>query len=205
MFVGLDAADAPEYLCDLYFDGQTPCLGGIMALDGKTGETLWIHWTPRGVFNVDCGQDITTDNVNDCIITGRGGIFHAVDGRDGTSIWKFESRASVVSSRDDSVLEVYDAAFMSDVDNDKIDDIIATYTLQSGELRSSEILVISGKTGNTIRSVIFPRKEELFIAPRTLVHPDGETMLVLVSTTSDKSGGLYIISYSELMHGNLVN
>ncbi|XP_043280238.1 uncharacterized protein [Venturia canescens] len=194
--------DAPENLCDFYFGGQKPCLGGIMALDGKTGSTIWTHWTAHAIFNVNCEVDITKDNVKDCLITGRGGILHTVDGSDGTAVWKFKLE-SKMTSEEGSILDVYDATFMNDVDGDDIGDVIASHTLQSGDLRSSEIILISGKTGSIIRRVDFPRKEELFIAPRPLVHPDGEMLLVLVSSTPKKSGGLYIISYSELIHGHL--
>lgn len=175
-----------------------------MALDGKTGWTIWTHWSAHAIFNVNCEVDITQDNTKDCLITGRGGILHAVDGSNGKAIWIFEleSKDSVDEA---STLEVYDATYINDVDHDEIGDVIASHTSRSGDLRSSEIIVISGKSGSIIRRVDFPRKEELFIAPRPLLHPDGETFLVLVSSTPKKSGGLYVISYSELLHGRLVN
>lgn len=200
----MDAIDAPEYLCDLYFDGQKPCLGGIMALDGRSGRTIWTYWTAHAIFNVDCGLDVTMDGVKDCLITGRGGILHAVDGKSGTNVWRLELHDDIISPTEENVLDVYDATFMNDVDDDDIGDVIASHTMQSGELCSSEILVISGKIGSVIRRVEFPKREELFIAPRRLLHPDGEIFLVIVSSTPEKTGGLCVASYSELMHGKMV-
>lgn len=76
---GLDMIDTPEYICALYFEGQIPCFGGVLALNGKTGDTIWTHWTARAIFSVDCDLDLTNDKINDCIICGRGGILHAID------------------------------------------------------------------------------------------------------------------------------
>ena len=32
---GADGYNIPDFVCDIYFDGQKPCLGGVLALDGK--------------------------------------------------------------------------------------------------------------------------------------------------------------------------
>ncbi|KAJ4436085.1 hypothetical protein ANN_18712 [Periplaneta americana] len=70
---GADGHNVPDFVCTLYFDGITPCLGGVIALDGLTGRTIWQHWTPHPVFLVDCSADLTEDKTNDCLISGKGG------------------------------------------------------------------------------------------------------------------------------------
>lgn len=67
--MGLDAE-----ICASYMPGTLPCLGGVMALDGRTGNVLWQHWTHHSVLIVDCSTDITSDNTNDCIVSGKGGV-----------------------------------------------------------------------------------------------------------------------------------
>ena len=64
----------PEFMCKLYFDRTSPCLGGLIALDGRTGTTIWHYWTPHSVFMVDCSADITDDKINDCLVSGKGGV-----------------------------------------------------------------------------------------------------------------------------------
>lgn len=49
-------------------------LGGILALDGVTGNTLWQRWTPSIVFSLMCQTDLNKDNQIDCIASGRGGV-----------------------------------------------------------------------------------------------------------------------------------
>ncbi|CAK9800066.1 Protein FAM234B [Anthophora plagiata] len=195
---GLDVIDTPDYICALYFEGQVPCFGGVLALNGKTGDTLWVHWTTHAVFSVDCGLDLTNDKIKDCIICGRGGIFHAINGHNGASIWE---RPSV--SEEWKLSDIYDAKFIADIDGDDIGDIIASHTVQSREIHSSEILIVSGINGNVIHSSILPNTEQLFLAPQKLVHPDGESIFVLVTSSQKQSGGLYVVPQVNLMYGNL--
>lgn len=61
-------------MCALYFGRMTPCLGGVIALDGLTGSTIWQHWTSHPIFMVDCSVDLTDDKTNDCLISGKGGV-----------------------------------------------------------------------------------------------------------------------------------
>ncbi|KAK1136096.1 hypothetical protein K0M31_000665 [Melipona bicolor] len=192
----------PEYICALYFDGQVPCSGGIMALNGKTGDTLWVHWTAHAVFSVDCGIDLTNDKIKDCIICGRGGILHAVDGYNGTSIWEIPVQDLSISE-EWNLSDIYDAKFVADIDGDDIGDIIASHTIQSREIHSSEILMISGINGNIIHRSVLPNTEQLFLAPQKLVHPDGENIFVLVTSSQKQSGGLYVIPQENLMYNDL--
>ncbi|OAD61472.1 hypothetical protein WN48_00414, partial [Eufriesea mexicana] len=199
---GLDVKNIPEYICALYFDGQVPCFGGVLALNGKTGDTLWIHWTTHAIFSVDCGLDLTNDKINDCIICGRGGILHAINGYNGASIWEIPVRDLSISE-EWKFSDIYDAKFIADIDEDNIGDIIASHTIQSREIHTSEILIISGISGNIIHSSVLPNTEQLFLAPQKLVHPDGESIFVLVTSSQKKSSGLYVIPQVNLMYGNL--
>ncbi|XP_076752038.1 uncharacterized protein LOC143424099 [Xylocopa sonorina] len=199
---GLDMMNTPEYICTLYFDGQIPCFGGILALDGNTGDTLWTHWTPHAIISVDCSLDLTNDEIKDCIICGRGGILHAVNGYNGASIWELPVQDSLISE-EWKFSDIYDAKFMADIDGDNIGDIIASHTMQSREIHKSEILIISGFNGNIIHTSVLPNTEQLFLAPQRLVHPDGENIFVLVTSSQKQSGGLYIIPQVNLMYGDL--
>lgn len=73
--LGVDGYDVPSFICTIYFKVPAPCFGGLLALDGISGETIWKHWAPHTVFSVDCASDVTGDFVKDCLATGRGGVF----------------------------------------------------------------------------------------------------------------------------------
>ncbi|CAG2176500.1 unnamed protein product, partial [Oppiella nova] len=49
----------------------TGCGGGVMAIDGRTGEQLWIRYTPHELFASNCNNDINGDAIKDCILGGR--------------------------------------------------------------------------------------------------------------------------------------
>lgn len=177
-----------------------------MALNGRSGETLWIHWTEHTIFSIDCTLDLTNDKIKDCIITGRGGILQAINSSNGLTLWELPIEAlpsSLVNQ--EVVLNVYDARFIPDIDGDKIGDVIVSHTMQLGNMLQSRVILLSGKTGSNIKAIEFSKKEQLFIAPQMLVSPDGEIAYLLSSCAPDKSGSLYVVSQRDFLYGNLVN
>lgn len=197
----MDKVNSLEYFCALYFDQSGPCLGGVLAIDGKSGKTIWTHWTAHAIFSVDCNFDLNNDNINDCVIAGRGGILQAVNSRDGSLLWELPPFQDIsIPQRFD---EVYDARYIADVDNDTINDIVASHTWQT-EGPQSEIVLVSGKNGDKIIGIKLLKKEQLFVSPQLIVHPDGETYFILPTMGEKKSGGLYIISYTALLKGEFV-
>ena len=55
--------DAPspfqgDLLCDVYFQGTTPCQGGVVLVDGRTGTQLWRKWLSHEVTGITCEQVI---------------------------------------------------------------------------------------------------------------------------------------------------
>lgn len=74
MFPAVDSIADPGFICAMYFHSQYPCYGGVLALDGKTGQIVWQHWTEEAVFAVDCSADLTGDDINDCLATGKKGV-----------------------------------------------------------------------------------------------------------------------------------
>lgn len=197
--------DNSEYICTVYFGNQTPCLGGVLALNGKTGEIIWTHWTAYAILSVDCRADLTDDEIKDCVISGRGGILQAIDGHDGSNIWDVPFRDP---SEQPIILDISDARFVADMDGDGIGDVIVSY-MQLYKTQESHIFMISGKSGTIIRniklqSLQIPDTEQLFIAPQIMVHPDGEVIFVLATTNQQDAGGLYIMSEANIFYDNLV-
>ncbi|XP_076280121.1 uncharacterized protein LOC143208973 isoform X1 [Lasioglossum baleicum] len=197
---GLDMIDVPEYICMVHFNGQVPCFGGVLALDGRTGNTLWTHWMAHSIYSVDCSLDLTNDTIKDCIICGHGGILHAIRGHDGSTIWEAPVEERSISD-DWRLADIYDARFIADIDGDEIGDVIASHTIQSKTL--SEILIISGVNGNIVHVSVLPSTEQLLLAPQKLVHPDGENIFVFTTTSRQQTGGLYVVPQVNLMYGDL--
>ncbi|KAK5640326.1 hypothetical protein RI129_011137 [Pyrocoelia pectoralis] len=121
---GEDNTLPQELYCEIFFGVTPPCSGGILALNGTDGTMLWRTWLNQSVFTVICTNDINADNVSDCLITGKGGIFFVLDPRNGSIIWEF------VDKTKDSplVMDIYWATFIPDQDNDKIAEILKIAT-----------------------------------------------------------------------------
>ncbi|KAG8239852.1 hypothetical protein J437_LFUL014814 [Ladona fulva] len=79
LILGADGYNVPEWVCAVYFSsledatGTGLCLGGVLALDGENGNVLWQRPMRHEVFGLDCSADLTSDSINDCLATGRGG------------------------------------------------------------------------------------------------------------------------------------
>ncbi|XP_043491723.1 uncharacterized protein LOC122517418 [Polistes fuscatus] len=187
--------------CHYFIENSLPCLGQILALDGKTGDTLWIYWPIYGISSIDCGLDITNDKINDCIASVEGGVLYAINGKTGIKIWIISDNK--LSDEHSTIFRIFDAKFITDTDRDGIGDVIVTgYTVQSDLSRRSKILIVSGKKGKILYTIDSP-KIELFSLPQTIVYPDGENIFVLTANNQMQSGTLYIASSANFMHGNL--
>ncbi|XP_026286303.1 uncharacterized protein LOC113211963 isoform X1 [Frankliniella occidentalis] len=197
---GTDGRNVPDFVCTLYFGRDPPCLGGIVALNGKTGEILWQHWTRRPVFSVDCSADLTKDGVDDCLVGGKGGLLHVVNGHDGSLLWHLEDQLE--RQQTEVVLDVYSAQYIPDVDDDGFIDVISSHTVSdlSGNSVKGHLIVISGKVGRMLRMIEMPGSSESYYAPQLLVRPDGEKVILIGTggTASHSWGGLHAVSLGQL-------
>lgn len=119
---GVDGYNAPKISCDLYFNGTYPCYGGLLALDGKTGQEIWRHYTMHEIYGVNCNGDLDTDGVRDCLISGRAGVFEAVSGKTGSLIWEFGPQESR-----DTNMNLYTAQFIRDLNADGVMEVLVTH------------------------------------------------------------------------------
>ena len=119
---GVDGYNAPRISCDLYFNGTYPCYGGLLALDGKTGQEIWRHYTMHEIYGVNCNGDLDSDGVRDCLISGRAGVFQAVSGKTGNIIWDFGPQESR-----DTNMNLYTGQFIRDLNSDGVMEVLVTH------------------------------------------------------------------------------
>ena len=72
--VGGDGYQMPDVVCDVYFRGQHPCFGGVLALDGISGKEIWRVYTKHEVFALNCNADLNSDGQRDCVAGGRAAV-----------------------------------------------------------------------------------------------------------------------------------
>lgn len=170
------------------------CEGGVMALNGITGNLIWKYWTPSTVFSFFCKFDINNDLTNDCVASGPGGLLHAIDGKTGKLLWDFK-RLSIVSpdEMDASSVDLYTVNIIRDLDSDGVTDIISAHTDERFGIREGHIRLISGKTGKSIRTIPAPYKEEIFVPIQLITSKDGTEYLLVLTGGQNTAGGVYKI------------
>ncbi|XP_021931466.1 uncharacterized protein LOC110835503 isoform X3 [Zootermopsis nevadensis] len=201
---GADGHNVPDFVCTIYFGRVTPCLGGVIALDGVTGNIIWQHWTSHSVFMVDCSADLTEDKTNDCLISGKGGVLQLVNGHDGSSVWQFVEHAGQAGLHGEPFVDVYSAQFIQDVDGDGFPDVVAAHTEDVPPGLTGHLVLVSGKKGKLLQKVATPNGEETFYAPQVLFHLDGESIVVFGTGGQASPGGLYALPLHHLVKGNML-
>ncbi|UJR36933.1 hypothetical protein I4U23_029645 [Adineta vaga] len=190
---GVDTLSDNQLLCDLYFDGISPCNGGVKALDGRNGQLLWNYdKSNHEVFALNCQRDINGDQIPDCLTGGRGGTFEAISGKTGSLIWIFDNDIR------NTTMNFYTPLYLEkDFDNDGINDLI---TIHGGDpIRkphdtvklAGEVLLISTKTGKLLNISIVPDRMESYYSPQLLKRSSKEEYILIGTGGETHGGGLY--------------
>ena len=195
----------PAAACrELGFAG-TPCGGGLFAMDGATGKSLWQHGTDNEVFSIVCDRlDVNRDGRPDCLIAGRHGVLEAVDVRNGMSLWNDSSvREQLVTK-----WNVYSPLVIPDIDQDGTEDILIAHGGDSSfgpwELcrAAGVVMIMSGRTGRRIgQPVPMPDMRETYMSPVMLTLPGKvHTKVILVGTGGETvSGSLWAMRLDDIL------
>ncbi|XP_059482803.1 uncharacterized protein LOC132200983 [Neocloeon triangulifer] len=185
----ISRSDDPGFVCAMYYQGQYPCYGGVLAVDGVSGQELWRHWTEGAVLSLDCSTDLTKDGVNDCLTSGNSGFLHAVNGHDGSMIWSFPAATNAQISEND----LFSPRFIPDVNDDGKQDLVLGYNSASSVCGHSSrypqghLLLLSGATGEILQCTETIRHANITSPPTLLVMPEGSVHLIISLSTRDES------------------
>ncbi|CAH1113366.1 unnamed protein product [Psylliodes chrysocephalus] len=167
----------PDIFCPIFMGVPYPCEGGVIALNGLTGDIIWRHWFNDTIFSIQCTVDINGDKQNDCLVIGMEGTIAIINSKNGTTIWTLNTGR----------LNVFVASFIPDQNNDSVPDIIASHSSLNTE-RDGHLVLFSGKTGKEIKNVRTPGDAKIFYMPQILVQ-NSTTSFVIFGTGSPSSGG----------------
>ncbi|GFT02758.1 uncharacterized protein TNCV_879611 [Trichonephila clavipes] len=202
---GADAFYYPKVVCHVYFPkSKDECGGGILALDGKTGNEIWRHYSAHEIFAVNCNSDLNGDGTKDCLGGGRMAGFSAINGKDGTLIWEFDDQNAKIDASN-----VYTPQYISDVDFDGVPDLVVIHGGDPLKEPGSEtrlvgrLMVVSGKTGRVLKWVQVPDEKESYYSPQILTHPDGSKLLLFGTGGETHGGSLWVIKLNHLLTGEI--
>lgn len=68
-----------QWFCPMFLGVNPPCQGGLIALDGVTGQPIWQRWLHHAVLTIYCTADLTGDGVFDCVVSGKGGVSNLLE------------------------------------------------------------------------------------------------------------------------------
>ena len=196
----LDGHDFPSFEKCIYSNVNSDlpyCLGGILALDGKSGQELWRKRTTRAIFAIHCVLDVNSDGQMDCLITGHGGVMFTIEPRTAEILWLGDVKATNYS------WNFMTAQIVKDFDNDAVQDIIVSH---GGDTRYEafqqprgigRLLLISGRTGKVISLMPMPDGLETYMSPIIHKGGDGKDRVLFGSGGETISGSLWSVELED--------
>ncbi|EEZ99777.2 hypothetical protein TcasGA2_TC002556 [Tribolium castaneum] len=181
---------SPDLFCPIFLGVAPPCEGGVIALNGTTGDIVWRYWTNDTIFSLQCSADLNGDGLEDCLAIGDEGTLVAIDSKNGSQLWE----------QNYSKLDVYVANFVPDQNNDTVADILSSHTSQDS--KEGHLVLISGKTGKEIKRITVPNGSKTFFMPQ-LLRVNGSDFVIFGTGSPTTPGNLSIAPLDGLMAGNL--
>ncbi|XP_022902074.2 uncharacterized protein [Onthophagus taurus] len=191
----------PDVYCQMFFNIPPPCGGGLIALNGITGDVIWRKWLGHTIFTIFCDVDVNADGIFDCLATGKGGIFCVINSRNGSIIWKFDNKFNPPQPL---ILDIYMANFIEDVDNDGVDDVLAAHTSQTDIAKVGHMILISGKTGDEMKRVETPKGIETYFTPQIIAN-NRSTFVIFGTGSPTSPGNLSVVLLKDITQGVMTN
>ncbi|XP_059161423.1 uncharacterized protein LOC131944658 isoform X2 [Physella acuta] len=173
-----------------------------MAVEGGGGKELWRRYTAHEIYGLNCQYDINKDGVKDCLSSGRAGTFLAVSGKDGAVLWELGTTDAV-----NPVMNFYTPQYIGDINGDNVADIVTIHggdPLQeagSAHRLSGRIMIVSGRTGEVVRSLGVPDNRESYYSPQLLTQVDGVQVMLFGTGGETHNGSLWRVEVQSLKKG----
>ena len=178
--------------------GYYSCGTLVVALNGQDGSVLWEYKALLPIFAITCTHDLNGDGKLDCMLCGRGGYWHAVDGKTGEFIWDV----------DHSIVMIYHNFYfplaVGDLDDDGTVDFV---NMHSGDPRykadnhnrpPARFVAVSGKTGQKLLDpLLVPDMKESYMNP--IRYRTGDEDFILFGSGGETiEGGLWAVTIKSL-------
>ena len=187
---------------------------GILAIDGKTGATIWEQEAPDQVYGAATICDVNGDSVKDVFIGGRSPHFKALDGKSGKVLWEY----SYEDHKRDSIMQYArfnfnNSILVPDQNNDGLPDLL---TVNGGNSKAdpySEVnrfpavlILFDSKYGSVIAADTMPDGKESYMSPLCFLQPGQNEQTIIFGTGGETiSGNLYQARLSDLLTRKLSN
>lgn len=180
---------------------------GVLAFDGRTGDTLWQQRATDQVFGSASFCDVNGDNVKDVFIGGRSPQLKAIDGKTGELLWEFQAD----KYKNDPILKYArfnfnNGVIVPDQNNDGINDLL---TVNGGNAYAEPnttkdrypgvLMLLDCKTGDVIAADTMPDGRESYMTPLYFLQPSSKELNILFGTGGETiEGNLYVSTLADL-------
>ena len=182
-------------------EDYSQCAVRVVAMDGRNGTKFWQKVVNFPAFSVRCELDVNSDDVMDCLVTGRGAGFAAISGRDGSLLWDVDP--SIVFPP----YNFYFPLIVEDLDNDGVRDIInmhggdVSYNPDEHDRSPGYLVVVSGKTGQSLfPPMLTPDGHESYMSPVLFKLNDKDDLVLFGSGGETVPGSLWAVSLTSIRH-----
>lgn len=182
------------------------CDSAVIAISGVDGSMLWRVPNIDHIFTTAVFRDLNGDGTNDVFIGGRSATLLAINGKNGTIIWRFDKTKGGVKW-----FNFYNPQFIKDQDRDGIEDILVSNggnvmaaPFERKERKPGNLIVLSGATGKLLARAEVPDGSETYMSVVALPTNNSRDYKIVYGTGGETLGGhLYATTLSEIMNGDL--
>lgn len=183
---------------------------GVIALDGATGNTMWVSDAPDQVYGSATLVDINGDQTLDVVIGGRWAYLRALDGKTGKTIWNYSLPDSTDPVLKYAKFNFYNSVLVPDQNGDGIRDLL----IQNGGNHKSKphssvdrypgvLMLMDNKSGMILAADTMPDGGESYMSPLYFEQPDAQQWILFGTGGETISGHLYIANLSDLKNRTL--
>ena len=187
------------------------CDSAIIALNGLNGEMLWNVSAQDQIFGSASLKDINNDGIKDVIINGRSAELQAIDGRNGTVIWKFDKKTRY-QNKARKWFNFYNPQFIPDQNDDGHEDILIT---NGGDVMveafdpnrpAGNLMIIDAQSGKIISLAPMPDGKETYMSVSACKNFDSDEYAIILGTGGETIGGSLFLTYvSDVLKGDISN
>ncbi len=182
----------------------------IVALDGKSGDTIWKRPAIDQIYGSATLLDINKDGVEDVLIGGRSAILQAIDGRGGKLIWDFVATNQLKNLVQKKYFNFYNPQLIPDITGDGLPDIIVSNggnvlkAPYDPDRPAGRIIVIDSSSGKIIIEAETPDKKETYHSVTMSNHVQIDEIEVVFGTGGETIGGkLYVVGLKDILNGEI--